>query len=63
MKLIPDNRCSICNEVMQQKSPVILVADKYAAHLHCIRHHCIDMTIVQTEKFIEKKLAERKAKQ
>lgn len=63
MKLIADKRCTICNEMMQQRSPVLIVADKYVVHLACWRTNCLNMTAYQTEKFIEQKLKERNASQ
>lgn len=63
MKTITENRCVLCDKLLEERTPVLVVDMSHALHLGCWREQCLRMTAKQLNEFIKKKLAERSVKQ
>ena len=63
MKTISGNRCALCNQLLETKTPVLVVGMHYTLHMKCWREECLHMTSKQMEEYIKRRIEGRNVKQ
>lgn len=52
--------CVLCEKELETNTPVLIVNQKFALHVHCWHVECSRLTAKQLDEYIRKKIAERR---